>query len=177
MEDKALIQRTLAGHPDEFETLVRRYQKVIFVFVHRQLRDMEASREVVQATLVHAYVKLAQFRGEASFKTWLHGIALNQCRTWQRTSGRRQAVAIDEVPEAALPQTAAGSPASEDRLLLRRLVARLPERQRAVLSLRVFGDLPFGEIARLQNISENSAKVNYHHAIARLKKWMAAEQC
>jgi DNA-directed RNA polymerase specialized sigma24 family protein len=55
---------------------------------------------------------------------------------------------------------------------LRRLVGQLPPRQRAVVTLRVSGDLPFKEIARLEGISENSAKVSYHHAVTRLRQWL-----
>jgi RNA polymerase sigma-70 factor (ECF subfamily) len=40
------------------------------------------------------------------------------------------------------------------------------------VTLRVVGDLPFKEIAKLEGISENSAKVSYHHAVTRLRKWM-----
>jgi RNA polymerase sigma-70 factor (ECF subfamily) len=52
------------------------------------------------------------------------------------------------------------------------LIARLPPRQRAVVTLRIVGDLPFKEIARLESISENSAKVSYHHAVTRLREWL-----
>jgi RNA polymerase sigma-70 factor (ECF subfamily) len=61
-----------------------------------------------------------------------------------------------------------------DACLRRRLeeeIARLPPRQRSVLTLRIFGDLPFREIARIEGITENSAKVSYHHAVKRLKEW------
>jgi RNA polymerase sigma-70 factor (ECF subfamily) len=47
--------------------------------------------------------------------------------------------------------------------------AQLPFRQRTVVTLRIFSDLPFAHIAQAIGITENSAKVNYHHAIARLR--------
>ena len=48
----------------------------------------------------------------------------------------------------------------------------LPPRQRSVLTLRVFGELPFAEIARAEGISENAAKVSFHHAVRRLQDWL-----
>ena len=63
-------------------------------------------------------------------------------------------------------------PGIGDKLAVERFVEKLPPRQRSVLALRVYSDLPFREIARVEGISENSAKVSYHHAVKRLKRWM-----
>ena len=51
-------------------------------------------------------------------------------------------------------------------------MARLPKRQREVLLLRIDGDLPFAEIAETLGITEVNAKVNFHHAVQKLKDWV-----
>ena len=48
-------------------------------------------------------------------------------------------------------------------------IARLPKIQRMVVTMRTTENLPYKEIAKIMNISENSAKVNYHHAVESLK--------
>ncbi len=140
MEDRDLIQGTLAGRRQDFEALVERYQKMLYAFAYRQLQDADAADEVVQATFVRAYSELARFRGDASFKTWLHQIALNQCRAQYRSRRRRHSVPLDDVPEAALPHTEDTGP-SDSHAGLERLIAQLPPRQRTVLTLRIFSDL------------------------------------
>ncbi len=172
MDDASLVAGTLAGRQECFEVLVERHQRSIHGLAHRWLGDHAAADEVVQATFVQAYTHLVDFRGEASFRSWLCGIALNQARSLQRARRRERSVPLDEVPEDALPQVGEPSAGNEarDRLVL--LVQRLPPRQRAVVTLRVAADLPFREIARLEGISENSAKVSYHHAVTRLRQWM-----
>jgi len=172
MEDDALIAGTLAGRQDDFAALVDRYQKMLYAFAYRQLGDADAADEVAQATFVRAYTNLGRFRGDAAFKTWLHQIALNEIRNRFRGEQRRAETPLDEVPESVL--TASDSEVSRraERSELQALIARLPPRQRAVLNLRVFSDLPFKEIAALEGISENSAKVSYHHAVSRLREWM-----
>ena len=45
-----------------------------------------------------------------------------------------------------------------------------------MLSLRIFADLPFKEIAALEGITENAAKVSYHHAVMRLREWLTSER-
>ena len=52
----------------------------------------------------------------------------------------------------------------------------LPQKQKMVLTLRIFQELPFKVVASILNMSENSAKVNYHHAIERLKERLGEEE-
>jgi RNA polymerase sigma-70 factor (ECF subfamily) len=171
-DDATLIRGTLAGRRADFDALVERYQTMLYAFVYRFVRDHEQTADILQTTFLQAYTHLAQFSGRSSFKTWLHQIALNQCRQLHRSGHSRQHVPLDETHEATL--AAPDAPDSNPGLksLLERLIARLPLRQREVLTLRIFSDLPFKEIARVEGMSENSAKVNYHHAITRLRRWL-----
>lgn len=170
VDDAALIAGTLAGRKQDFEILVERYQRRLYAFATRVLRDAEAANDVVQSTLIRAYTSLRSFRGDSGFGTWLHQIALNECRTRLRAQSQRPMVPIEDIPEGVLAQS--DPPPDGRRALIKKLVEQLPPRQRAVLSLRLFADLPFREIARSENISENAAKVNYHYAVKRLRQWL-----
>jgi RNA polymerase sigma-70 factor (ECF subfamily) len=175
MEDWRVVRATLEGRRDSYALLVERYQRILHRFVQQQIGDPHAADEIVQMTFVQAYVNLARFRAEASFKTWLHRIALNLCHDRGRAERRR----ADISPQEALERTAQGQPRLEDLVLggtIERRIAGLPERQRSVLNLRIWSDLSFKEIARLLGTSENSAKVNYHHAIRKLRQWLREEQ-
>jgi RNA polymerase sigma-70 factor (ECF subfamily) len=170
-DDATLVARALAGAEDAFEALVERHQRRIYALALRVLRDHDQADDATQRTFVRAWERLRTFRAEASFATWLHHIAMNECRDMLRAERRR--VPIDDVPEARL--------ANGDELPmpvgrhLGALVAELPARQRSVLSLRVLGELPFADIARAEGISENAAKVNFHHAVRKLRAWLAGK--
>jgi len=175
LDDAALIRGTLAGRRADFDVLVERYQQALYAFVYRFVHDHDHAADIVQTTLLQAYTHLAQFSGRSSFKTWLHQIALNQCRQLYRSGhGRRHDVPLDDICEADLAAVATdtGARTLGWKAGLERLIARLPLRQRTVLTLRIFSDLPFKDIARVEGMSENSAKVNYHHAITRLRRWL-----
>ncbi len=173
LDDAELILGTLAGRRADFDVLVERYQKALYAFAYRFVHDHDQAADIVQTTFLQAYTHLAQFSGRATFKTWLHQIALNQCRQLHRSARGRQQVALEDVHEAELATaTPTDSSSGSWKSLLERLIARLPLRQREVLTLRIFSDLPFKEIARVGGMSENSAKVNYHHAITRLRAWI-----
>lgn len=176
MTDIELVEGTLAGRRQDFEVLVERHQRMLYAVALRYLRDPDAADEAVQATLVSAYTHLAQFRRAASFKAWLFGILLNHCRSDRRRARVRREVGLDDVPESALGDPGADATQAAERAALERHIGRLPPRQRSVLSLRIFADLPFKEIARTEGITENAAKVNYHHAITRLRAWLTSER-
>ncbi len=168
MDDVDLIARALDGSDKAFETLVERHQRRIHALARRVLREADAADEATQRTFVRAFERLRTFRGEASFGTWLHRIAMNECRDILRQT--RREVALDDVPDERL--AAPAEPALGLGRRIGRLVEALPARQRSVLALRVFGDLPFAEIARAEGITENAAKVSFHHAVRRLKAWL-----
>ena len=172
VDDLSLIRATLRGSREHFGVLVERYQRPLFAFVVRYLGDVGAAEDVVQVSFLRAYKALRTFRGDAAFKTWLHQIALNECRSRQLREQRRREVAIDDVAEAVLPAVDSGNDLATDRRGLRRFVDRLPPKQRAVVELRVYADLPFKEIARMEGMSVGSAKVNFHHALKKLREWM-----
>lgn len=170
-DDGSLVRATLDGRRESYGLLVERYQRMLHRFVLQQTGDPHAADEIVQTTFVQAYANLARFRAESSFKTWLHRIALNLCYDRGRREKRRAEVSAEEALEAK----AWSQPSLEELVLggtIERRVGDLPERQRAVLNLRIWSDLPFKEIGRLLGTSENSAKVNYHHAIRRLRNWL-----
>jgi RNA polymerase sigma-70 factor, ECF subfamily len=175
--DAALIRGTLAGRRADFDALVERHQKALYAFAFRFVHDHEQAADIVQTTFLQAYTHLAQFSGRSSFKTWLHQIALNECRQLRRSNRGREQVPLQNVHEADLPAITGPADSSVGlKGLLERLIARLPLRQRAVLTLRVFSDLPFKDIARIEGTTENSAKVSYHHAITRLRRWLGENQ-
>lgn len=184
MDDVGLIRGTLAGRREDFDVLVERYQKLLYGFVYRLIADHAQTDDIVQMTFLQAYTHLGQFAGRASFKTWLHQIALNQVRAARRGQRRHEQVPMEEVTESSLHQAQVAAGAALDggtgnsgwRPVLESLIADLPLRQRSVVTLRIFSDLPFKDIALAVGITENSAKVNYHHAITRLRQWLREDE-
>ena len=143
---------------------------MVFALAQRMTGSPEEAQDVVQTSFLNAFRQIGNFRGDASFKTWVYGIALNECRMLHRKSGRT--VAMDSVAEPAAPKTGGHA---LDRLVLGKFVGRLPEKQKAALVLRICDDLPFREIGELIGTSEASAKVNYFHAVKKLRNWVKPE--
>lgn len=172
-DDGELVERARNGDGGALELLVRRHEGVVYRFLVSFMGDEEEAADVSQETFVRALSNLNAFRGEAAFRTWLLAIARNEARGWARRSGRRRESPLDDA--APLPDERAGPDAQAiqttevDRV--RQALARLPEKQRMSVSLRIFDGLSFREVAEATDSTEGAARVNYHHGIRRLREW------
>jgi RNA polymerase sigma-70 factor (ECF subfamily) len=160
-----------AGSRDAFEELVRRHQKVVFFFCRRYVQDLDVAADLTQRAFLRAFKKIGAVRDAKAFRSWLLTIAVNLARNHVRDAAKFTG---ETAPELAVePEAQESLECAEGVVALRRAVARLPEKQRMVVSLRVYEDLPFRDVAQALGITENAAKVNYHYAVRSLRTAMA----
>jgi RNA polymerase sigma-70 factor (ECF subfamily) len=174
-DDRELVERFRAGERRAFDELVRRHQGSIQRLSLRFLRDAEEARDLAQRAFVQAFERLETFRGEASFRTWVYRItvnlALSQVRKHRPTMAPLEDTAAEADPRAEEER-------AEEKTLarLRAAVEKLPPKQRLCVELRSFEDLSFREVAEIVGCSEDAAKVNFHHALKRLREMMGEEE-
>lgn len=169
--DTKAVKATLEGDESAFEILVRNYQRPIFALVIRMTGSIDDAPDIVQRVFLNAYAKLKSFRGRSTFKTWLYSIAINLCRNELRH--RKRWGHKEQIEEATLSEEAGFDTdliTSEQKKILSSVIEDLPPKQKAVLTLRVYEEMSFKEIAKAVGISENSAKVNFHHAVRHLQE-------
>ncbi len=175
-EDLELIRRTANGEREAFDELVIKYQKPLYSLLYRMVSNHEDAADLLQKTFVKAFTGLSSFERRSSFKTWLYQIAINLAKNVYRDRSRAGLVPIDDVVIRKNPRTIETLIAKENRLLLRRALAGLPEKQRITLLLRIQEDKKFEEIADIMKCSIGTAKANYHHATKRLKAIMGDDE-
>ncbi|HUX08224.1 MAG TPA: sigma-70 family RNA polymerase sigma factor [Acidobacteriota bacterium] len=169
--DIGVVDAVLRGDDEAFEQLVLRYQKPILGLILRMCGDPGEAPDIAQRVFLKAYTKLQTFRRRSSFKTWLYSIAMNLCRNELRRRKRwGYPQQIEETSVGVDPAVEDGLIGNERRQLLADGVELLPPMQKAVLVLRIYQELSFQEIGRTLGISENSAKVNFHYAVRRLRE-------
>lgn len=171
-EDLDLINRTEAGDREAFDELVRKYQKPLYSMLYRMVSSHEDASDLLQKAFVKAFTGLKSFERRASFKTWLYQIAINLAKNVYRDRARVEQVSIDDVIIKKNPRTLDILIRNESRLLLRKALGELPEKQRLTLMFRIQEEKKFEEIAEIMNCSINTAKANYHHAVQKLKVLM-----
>jgi RNA polymerase sigma-70 factor (ECF subfamily) len=167
--DAPLVELLRQGDKGAFDEIVKRHQRSLKRLVERYLRDAAEAEDVVQAALLRAYERIADFRGGSAFRTWLFRIAINDALSRMRVA---KAVPLDELEDVATFTRSLQTSrlvAAEVWDRVRSRLEELPTRQRLVLELRVFHDLSFDEIGVIVGSSEDAAKVNFHHAVKRLR--------
>lgn len=96
--ESKLIARLKAGEMSAFDELVEEYQSLVYALSFRILGDAEDARDATQETFLKIYRHFARFRGEASLKTWICRIAINQARSterWWRRRNRNNTYSLD----------------------------------------------------------------------------------
>jgi RNA polymerase sigma-70 factor (ECF subfamily) len=168
-EDRELVERSLAGDRAAFDALVRKYQRSIFWLSHRYLKNEADAQDVAQRAFVQAFHRISGFRRRSSFKTWVYRIAINLALNAIRDRSRRK---LEPLGDHAQAESTDPLVAREEQRRLRAAIQELPPKQRMVVELRAFEELSFKEIGEIVDSSEDSAKVNYHHALKRLRVLM-----
>jgi len=170
--DAALVARLRGGDRRAFDELVRRYQRPLYHLALRYLRNEADAADTTQRAFVRVFKSIGRFRGEASFRTWIYRIAINLALNHIRDHRRERAT---EISDDALTTDAIGADrmaSAQDSMRLRAAIEHLPPKQRMVIELRVYDELPFREVGELCDCTENAAKVNFHHAMRRLRQLM-----
>ena len=173
--DNDLVLEVRGGNRKSFSELVQRHQRSLLRLSLRFTKEMSAAEDIVQESFLKAYQKIHLFEGRASFKSWLYQITLNTARNRYRSRGTErettvEMASIEDLPLGIDPGAESGLLQADVRRRIRLEVDRLPERQRIALSLRIFDDLSFKEIAEIMDCPYDTAKANYRHAVLRIKE-------
>lgn len=178
VEDHALVEAFKRGEESAFTALVIKYREAVHRVARRLVRSPEDASDVTQEVFIRVYRALPGFAGRAQLRTWLFRITVNLCFDF---AARRSRVAVPGVYDLEREPTAHpedGPEAWAERRELAELVARaiesLPPRQRAMVVLRVYLDLPYAEIGRIMGCAEGTVKATMFAAFAKLRTVLAA---
>jgi RNA polymerase sigma-70 factor (ECF subfamily) len=194
--DEQLLAAYRGGDVRAFEKLLARYEKPIWSFLRRFVRDADAAEDLLQEVFLRV-VRDAQesgpaWKGEAKFSTWLYTIARNLCidrarRTAVRgsgsaspspsmdgaTDGDRETATLHERIAATGPSTDAVVAGRQAARRIDRAVAELPDDQREVFLMREVMEMPFAEIASVVGVSEPTVKSRMRYALEKLRAALA----
>ena len=167
--DTDAVEAALAASGDAhaFERLYRAHVGRVHSMVRRMLNDEDAD-EVTQDVFVRAWQKLATYRGEAAFGTWLHRLAVNVILGRRQVLGQRRDRFLPD--DTALATVSAGRSAPELSLDFENAVARLPDGARQVFVLHDVEGYRHEEIANLLGLAVGTSKSQLHRARMALRR-------
>ena len=176
--DAELIQRILAGDENAFATLIRKYQRQIHAFAFRKTGNFQTAEDITQETFLQVYQKLATLNDPAKFSGWLYAIVNHLCIAWYRKK-RLQNEALQEIYISEIETETysryiatehAKTTAEAQHDLVKKLLTKLKEGDREVITLHYFEEMTSAEIGKYLGVSENTIKSRLHRARQQLKK-------
>jgi len=180
-EDAALVAGAKTGDARAFELLVQRHRVKIFLLAQRMTRNREDAEDVVQESLLKAFIHLRTFKGESLFSTWLTRVAINEARMLlRRKRGSREVpvaesnaedgtVAPPEIPDLGTnPED--GCLEREQERILSAAVNELTPGMRKAIELRDLGELSTKETAQVMGLSVGGVKSRIFYGRKKLRR-------
>lgn len=178
--DVRLAKLARGGDRAAFAELVDMYQSKIFHLAYRMLHNRHEAEEIVQETFLRVYTNLERYDEDQKFSTWIYRIGTNLCI--DRLRKRRPSYSLDaDVGEGegndwyAMLKSEENSPddqlvLSELQQVIREAIGELPEKYKAIITLRYLQDLSLQEISDVLSMPVTTIKTRLHRGREYLRK-------
>jgi len=177
VEDRILVWRLNRGDAAALSRVYEKYREDLLRLAGSLLSDRAAAEDVVQDVFVRFAGLARMFRLTGSLKGYLATCVANAARNQIAAGRRRETAALDEARSIASETAEPDGWAiySERFTRASRAMAELPVEQREVVTLHVYGELPFREIAQWQKTSIKTVQSRYRYALDKLRSLLNSE--
>ena len=183
--DAQLMLKFKEGDKKSLEELMEKYQKLVINTAYRLIGDRTEAEDIAQEVFLRVYNRSRSYKPQAKFSTWLLKITKNLCLNRLRGKRRHPVVSLDSLVETEegkvlrdIPAPAQARPdvlleRKELQKLIKESIDSLPPKQRMVVVLAKYDNLPYREIARVMGCSVTAVKLRLHRAKVTLKERLA----
>ena len=169
VEDRDLIAKARRGHVDAYNVLVSRWEKRIFNYLLRLVRQREDALDLSQEVFLKAYQNLKKLDDPAKFPAWLFRIAHNEAYSLLRKSRPEGEMTV----EPRMGESSGGLFPMEMTLAVRGALERLSDDQREAVLLKVYQGFKFEEMAEILSCPVSTVKSRLYTALDLLKQTLA----
>lgn len=170
LSDQECVEGCRAGHVQEFEILVARYQKPLFAYLIRRLGNPSQAEEAAQEAFVRAFQGLGSLRKPGLFHSWLIGIAARLLKEQFRLAERQ------ERGREAAGTLWGEAPGSQSDYPVEEAIAELPESYRQVILLRYYEGLSCQETATRLEVPLGTVTKMLSRAYEKLRQELQARE-
>lgn len=178
--DHALIEQTKQGDEAAFAEIVSRYRNPLTNYLFRMLNDYEEAVDLAQETFVRVYFAIERYHTDYAFSTYIYRIATNLAISEIRRRKRRKLMSltgffqyegeeVDFHPPDKKPLPDADMLEEEQKAVIARAIATLPDKYRAPIILRDVEGLSYEEIAGVMQLGLGTTKSRISRARGLLK--------
>ena len=173
-----LIQRIHADDEAAFAELVNRYKKQVHALAWRKVGDFHIAEDITQEVFLKVFQQLHALRDPNLFSGWLYVITANLCATWHRKKRiQTQPLEDEEITMSEkdfysqhVVEERTNTAVESHREVVRKLLAKLKESERTVMTLHYLGEMTVDEISKFIGVSSGTIKSRLQRARNRLQK-------
>ena len=171
-DEKNLLLQTKKGNVQAFETIVTKYERIIYSLIYTKVHNPEDARDIAQEVFLKAYEKIHQYDATRSFFSWIAKIAINASYQFHRNrkpvyqDTDWELVQVDGVDKLSV----------EDKMSLMDSLSQLNDKDRQLVLLKYFDDFSIQEISHLLNMGESAVKVGLMRAKEKLGNIFRGEE-
>ena len=177
-DDVQLIHRVLSGDDAAFDGLVEKYEKGVHALAWRKIGDFHDAEEITQDAFLQAYKKLSTLKNPHQFAGWLYVIANRLCIDWLRKQKPAmqslENTPVEDIEEISyryhVSQQQQTRNAEHHHEIVKKLLEKLPESERTVVTLYYLGEMTMKEISKFLGVSVKTISSRLHRARKRLKQ-------
>ena len=159
-----------------FNLLVKKYKQEIYYSIRHLVFSHEDANDISQNVLIKIWRHLDQFRGDAGLKTWIKKICVNESLTFLERKKKMLNIIDEEGYNDYVTKTVAEVRfLSSDKIqqLLEQAIQLLPEKQRAVFTLRYYDEMSYEEMTQIFGGTEGGLKASYHFAVQKVEEFLS----
>lgn len=155
-----------------FRTLMRTYGEPLYWQIRKLVLDHDDADDILQNTFIKVWNNLHNFRGDAKLSTWLYKIAINESINFLNKERTRRDTSSSEDDSYLVENLEADKWFDGDALQieLQKAIAKLPEKQRLVFTMRYYDEMKYEEISDILGTSIGALKASYHHALKKIEQ-------
>jgi RNA polymerase sigma-70 factor (ECF subfamily) len=168
------LSKLQSGNKKEFKLLVSTYQKPLYFFVFKIMKDHDATHDVLQETLIRAYKYIHKFQGKSTLKTWIFQIASNCALTELKKIQQKKTESLDEVHLHSHPSEGSEAEIIQTQFhsVINKSMSFLTPTQQIVFRLRHLNGLSTKEAAEHMKCSESNIKKQLFLALNRIRDFI-----
>jgi len=163
-ENRALVERVLAGDHYAFERLIKKYHRLVSHIVFRMIPNQADREDLCQDVFFRMYKNLSKFRFDSKLSTWIGRIAYNGCLNYLE---KKKVPLNDDITNETqeYEQSASDDPGpdvlAENKILgdlLKEEIEKLPVNYRTIVTLYHLDQMTYNEISKIMNLPEGTVK-------------------
>lgn len=167
--EENLVNMAKSGNKEAFENLVNMYQKKLYIIAQSRIEKEEDIKDVIQDTLLQAYINIDSIKKSTSFNGWITQILLNNCSSIFR-GNKRVVYSYEELKNETCAATEDKFNAIESTTDVFSIVERLPEQDKTLLMMHFSDGYTTKEISKMLNINESTVRTKIRRYRKKIKE-------